>query len=221
MKSIQTTKRLTLGWAALFCIGIALLLYAGVELWRWYGASHNPNPIITTEEITHSVDEPDETPPVEACAAYTVPATQPRQIEIPAIGVSGCIQRVGIDQNGAIAVPNNIHLAGWYTKSAVPGGEGVSLIDGHVLGRYNDAIFANLNSVQPGDTIRIQMGDLEWREFAVLSRDIYTIEQTASEQLRQVEDAEHQLTLITCGGNWLPAEQTYDQRIVVRSKLIQ
>ena len=225
MKALSHKKPVPLWYGALqvllLLVGVGLLAYAGIEAWRWFTATHNPNPVITPEIVTYSTTEPDETPPVKACEEYAVPAGQPRQIDIPSIGASGCIQRVGIDQHNAIAVPNNIHLAGWYVDSATPGDVGVSLLVGHVLGRYNDAIFANLKNIQVGDTIRVQMGDASWREFRVLSRDMYSIEQTSREQLRHIDGVERQLTLITCGGTWLPAQQTYDQRIVVRSQLIQ
>lgn len=205
-------------WWLLILLSIGLLSFAAYGLWDWSNTTRGPEPVIAEDTITHSTDRPDETQPTQACADYRVPPSQPRQIEIPDLQVSGCIQKVGIDQHNAIAVPPNIHLAGWYTDSVLPGEPGVSVVVGHVLGRYNDAIFAQLSTLSVGDVFRIQFGDMSWKEFEVLSTDDYSVEQTATEQFRQLDDVERQLTLVTCGGTWLPDEETYDRRVVVRSE---
>lgn len=205
----------------LVLVGAGLLIFAAYGLWDWSDATRNPNPVIEDVTVTHSVDKPDETKPTQACEDYQVPPSQPRRIEIQSLGVDGCIQKVGIDQNNAIAVPTNIHLAGWYTGSALPGDSGVSIVVGHVLGRYNDAIFDSLGTLKEGDTFRIQFGDMSWKEFEVVSTDDYSIERTATEQFRQLDGVESQLNLVTCGGTWLPDENTYDRRVIVRSKAKQ
>ncbi len=202
----------------LIIVGLSAIVYAGFGALDWYRTTHNPKPVILPEVINFTDNKPDETPPTEACENYQVLASQPRLIELPTLNRQGCVQRVGVDQNNAVAVPTNIHLAGWFTGSVLPGEKGVSLIVGHVLGRFNDAIFVDLKDIKIDDIIRIQFGDKSWKEFKVVSKDSYTIEQTAREQLRQLDGVESQLTLITCGGTWLPKDQTFDHRVVVRAK---
>lgn len=183
--------------------------------------THLPNPEIPTEVITHETEEPDETPPIEACRDYAVDDHLPRQIELPSVGASGCIQRVGVAADNAIAVPTNIHLAGWYVGSAIPGQPGVSIVDGHVLGRYNDAIFARLGELQPDEKIRIQFGDKTWKEFSVVSVDSYSVKQASEEQYKALPDVDKQLTLVTCGGTFDRLSQTYDRRVIVRAGLVE
>ena len=202
----------------LFATG--LICFGAWGAWQWWQATHNPNPTILNRTITHSTNEPDETKP-HCDDSYQVPANQPRKIEIPNLKKSGCIQRVGIDQNKAMAVPTNIHVAGWYVNSAVPGEQGVSVIDGHVSGRYEqNAIFANIKDLQKGDVIKVQLGNKSWREFSVVSVDSYSVEQTAKEQMKQLDGVERQLTLITCGGNFDTNSQQYDERVVVRAEAL-
>jgi LPXTG-site transpeptidase (sortase) family protein len=198
-------------------LAFSLIAYSAWGFWQRYHASNNPNPVITTETVTHSSDTPDETTPY-CDDSYVVPADEPRKIQIPSIGVDGCIQKVGVDQNNAIAVPSNIHVAGWYTESVLPGAPGLSIIDGHVLGRYNDAIFANLKDLKNSDTIRIEMGDTSQREFVVDSVNVYSVEDTMSE-INKPFDGERRLALITCDGTYNAASSTYDKRIIVRAKL--
>lgn len=201
-------------------VALSLLGYGAWGLWRQYRATHNPSATILAATIVHSADDPDETPLTDECESYQVPTNEPRKIEITSIGVAGCIQRVGIDQHNQIAVPTNIHLAGWYTDSVVPGEKGVSVIDGHVLGRYSSAIFGRLGEVRPGDTVRIQRGDASWLAFSVVDVHRYSIDETMSHLLQPLEGTDAQVTLITCSGTYDSRAKTYDQRMIVRAKLL-
>lgn len=201
----------------LLVVAVGLISYGVWGLWQRYQVTHKPNVKITAEIITRSTATPEETkPPCDE--SYQVPGGAPRQIEIPSQSIQGCIQRVGTDQNGAIAVPNNVHLAGWYVNSVLPGEPGVSLIDGHVLGRYGDAIFKDLWLVREGDKVRVQLADLSWREFEVIEVLDLSIEETEQKMLEQKEGVAHQLTLITCTGAFDSDTQTYDRRVVVRAE---
>ena len=201
----------------LFVIGIGLVAYSAWGLWERHEATSNPHPVIPAEAVTQSTDKPDETPP-KCDDAYHVAAASPRKIEITSIGVDGCLQKVGIDQHNAIAVPSNIHLAGWFTESAIPGEKGLSIIDGHVLGRFNDAIFARLKELKQDETIRIQLGDLSYKTFIVQSVDSYEEKDTMNEVYKPF-DGERRLILITCDGTYNRAANSYDKRIVVRATL--
>lgn len=200
-------------------VAMSLIAYGIWGFWQRQQVTNNPNPVIPTDIVTNSTQIPDETKPY-CDDSYTVPRDTPRKIEISSIGVDGCIQRVGIDQHKAIAVPSNIHLAGWYTGSVLPGKKGLSIIDGHVLGRYNDAIFAQLKDLKKSDTIRIQLGDKSWREFSITSVDTYSVDKTMSEVYKPYE-GDSRLVLITCDGVYDPNNNSYDKRVVVRTKLIE
>lgn len=218
MKTRRRVQR-TVFSIAILALGLGLLAFGLYGFIKRYMVTHESNPTIPTEVVTQSTDTPSETPPIEACASYTVAANQPRQIDIPKLSKTGCIQRVGVDQNNAIAVPTNIHLAGWYTGSSLPSADGVTLIDGHVLGRYDDTIFAHLKDVQPGDEIKIQLGDKTWLTYDVRTINMYTIAETTKQQFKKLDGVRSQLTIITCGGTWLPQDKTYDKRVVVRAEL--
>lgn len=198
------------------------LIYVGAQgFFQGYKTTHNPSPKITKEVINYSTPQPDETKPTGACSNYEVSAKSPRSINIPSIGVNGCIQKVGVDKSNAVAVPNNLHLAGWFVNSPLPGDDGVSLIDGHVQGRYAAGIFKNIGKLIPGNTIKIEFGDRSWKEFEVVSVDSYPTEEAATEQLKKLDQVDKQLTLITCGGRFIAKENAYNQRVLVRSKLVE
>jgi LPXTG-site transpeptidase (sortase) family protein len=200
--------------------GCGLIAYGASGFLRQYIATHNPKPVIPAQAVTHSTDTPDETRPAGACVGHKASVQEPRKIDIPHLGISGCIQKVGIDQHKAIAVPSNIHVAGWYINSVPPGEKGLSIIDGHVRGRYNDAIFRDLHRLRSGDHFKIQMGDESWRQFEVVRVESYPLDKATTELFTRLDGAEHQLTLITCGGAYDSKTKTYDQRVIVRSRLI-
>jgi len=197
--------------------GMLLLTFALFELFSGYRATHGASPAIPKETLTRSTDRPDETP--VSGDGYRVAADQPRQIRIPSIATQGFIQKVGVDQHQAIAVPGNVHLAGWYTRSARPGDIGVSILDGHLQGRYADGIFKHLSELKAGDEIAIEFGDGSWRYFVVKHVDSFTVEEASSEQFRQLSDVDRQLTLITCSGVYDRASRQYDRRVIVRASL--
>jgi len=217
--SLRKNKRIV-AIVVILVIAASLICYGTWGIVQRYRATHGGDITIPSTTVTYSTDKPSETPPSVSCDPSNLEDNQPSKIELPSANISGCIQKVGIDQNGAIAVPSNIHLAGWYIGSVLPGEQGVSIIDGHVQGRYSSAIFTDLHKISPGEKIKIQFGSGTTREFEVVDVDNYTIEQTAKEQYRQLKDIDKQLTLITCGGEYISKTQSYNERLVIRARLL-
>lgn len=219
MVSLRKNRKRLTTVVVLLLAGV-LIIFGVMGLLRRYQATHNPAPTIPTQTVTYSTDKPDETPPGKACDTYKVAATEPRMIDLPSIGTSGCVQKVGLDQHNAIAAPTNIHVAGWYTRSMLPGQKGVSVIDGHLSGRYGPAIFANLEKLKPDDIVRVQFGDESWKEFAVISVDSYPVDTVMTKLFEPSADSKNQLNLITCDGAYDAGTKTYDKRVVVRTTLL-
>jgi len=199
-------------------IGVLLAGFGSLSLWQRYAATHRTADPAPQTVVSHSTDEPDETP--VSANAYTVPAGQPRQIIIPSANIRGFIQKVGTDQHNAIAAPNNVNLAGWYIQSAKPGDPGVSIIDAHVQGRYTPGVFKNLSKVRIGDTITVEYGDHSQRTFQVVKTDTLPVEAVSGEQYVKLPGVDRQLTLITCAGSFDKASGNYTSRTLVRAKLL-
>lgn len=185
----------------------------------------NPNPEIRIVSkdlvpvITYSVEIPEEEP---TSNGYTWQGStvDPKLITIPSINLSGYVINVGVDQNKEIAVPPNVHLAGWFVDSVRPGEKGLSIIDGHVDGLTVGGIFKNLNKLNKGDEIVIEMGSNDIYKYKV--KDIKTIplNEAAGVLFSQDPTIVSQLNLITCIGTYLDDQRTYDHRLVVISELI-
>ena len=209
-------SRLTAG--VLLLLSFGLIGIAASQLLKRHTATTGTAPLPDASiTITEDTSEPDEAAiPTDD---YQVPADQPRLIKIPAIAVSGPIQKVGITKDNSISVPSNITFAGWYTGSVKPGETGLSIIDGHVSGKYADGIFKHLANLKVGDTFIVEYGDKTQKNFEVI--DIKTLPESDSIAflLAKRDDVERQLNLITCGGKFNRDTQRYNDRTIVVAKL--
>lgn len=170
--------------------------------------------------VTYSTDTPDETKPA-GDYEWKGGANDPKKITIPELEIEGFIQNVGVDQRAEIAVPNNIHLAGWFVNSVRPGDKGLSIIDGHLNGPRLDGVFASLEKVKIGDRFWVEFGDSSRRAFAV--RDVQTVDLDAAADVlySQNPSIHNQLNLITCGGTYDRNARLYDKRVIVVSEFIK
>jgi len=174
----------------------------------------------STAIITEDVQEPEEKRP-DMTQEYSVPAEQPRSIIIPSIGTDGFVQKVGLTSKNAVAVPNNIHVAGWYINSVVPGAEGLSIIDGHVSGKYENGVFYYLKKLKKGDVFQIEFGDKSLKTFEVVDTKQMAESESAEFLFEKNNEIREQLNLITCGGNFNKDSQQFADRVVVVSRLVQ
>jgi hypothetical protein len=203
----------------LVLVGLGLLTSFALRAVDWYSTTHIYSLPPASSVVTHSSTTPSEAPIDTRTAAYKVAADQPRLLEIPTLGIHSFIQQVRIDQHQAIATPNSASMTGWYTGSARPGDVGVSIIDGHVLGRFRPAVFANLHKLAPSDAISVSFGNGRVTSFSVIKVEHYSLEDATSHLFQQIPGVERQLVLITCGGAFNRATSTYDERVLVYAKL--
>lgn len=168
--------------------------------------------------ITTSTDQPDETKPGNDFNWQGRPE-DPKYIRIPAVGIEGYIQNVGVDQHQQVAVPNNVHMAGWFVESVRPGERGLSIIDGHVTGPSTDGIFKNLAGARPGDTYTIEFGNGTIKEFEILAITEVPAPKAAAQVFSQNPTQSHQVNLVTCGGAFDKTANAYENRVIVSSKL--
>lgn len=206
--------------ALLVLVALGLLAYAGMIALDWYKYTHGVAPApVPGQTITTSDATPDERS-VDPAATYNVPADQPRSITIDKINLSGFIQRVGVDKNNNIGVPTSVGYAGWFVRSAKPGDAGLSVIDGHVSGRYAAALFKRLPELRVGDSFAVEFGDRSIRNFAVVATSTLPASEAGQFVLEKRGDIDRQLNLITCEGVFNKHTQQYDKRLIIVAKRI-
>jgi LPXTG-site transpeptidase (sortase) family protein len=146
---------------------------------------------------------------------YTVPADQPRYIEIPAIGVKARVMSVGVTSSGNVASPTNVNDTAWYDGSAKPGQDGEVFINGHT-GFGVSAVFNNLPKLKAGDQITIEMGDGTKYNYKVTEVAVNKVSDVDMNKVLSVPSGAKQgLSLMTCTGTYNYRTQSSDERAVV------
>ena len=209
-------------WRWLLATGLVLTVVAIVVV-VCLVVNNRQIPTLTdkVEVVTHSTDTPSEQKPGSSYT-WRGSANDPKKIVMPTAGIDAFIQNVGVDQNNQIAVPNNIHIAGWFVDSVRPGHKGLSIIDGHVDGRTaNEGVFAALNTLNKGDEFTVEMGSGRVLRYHVSKVTTVATDEAASVLYSQNPSITSQLNLITCTGTYLKDQKTYDRRTIVASELMQ
>lgn len=204
-----------------YVAGFVLVLIACGLVIALTQSSSNPSKGDQPDIVTHSTDQPDEQKPGPDYN-WVGASNDPKKIIIPSVGIDGFVQKVGVDQNNQIAVPNNVHMAGWFIDSVRPGEKGLSIIDAHLDGRINaEALFSTLPSVKQNDAITVEFGDGSQKVFIVSEMHEVGLNEASSVLFSQNPTATNQLNLITCVGTYDKAANTYDKRFIVYAQLKQ
>lgn len=141
----------------------------------------------------------------------TVPA--PTRVTIPVIDAELSVVPTGVTQDGAMEIPDDPRIAGWYRFGPGPTTDsGATVLSAHIDSRERVGPLARLSEVSPGDEVVVTTGDEEVR---------YVIERVDSYPKTVIDlDAVFDRTgaprlhLVTCGGAWDPAAGSYEDNII-------
>jgi sortase (surface protein transpeptidase) len=145
-------------------------------------------------------------------------ASPPLRLQVPAIDVDSAVQDLGLDDEGAMEVPDGGFPAGWYTGSPTPGSIGPAVLAGHVDWAGAPGVFAGLHRLQPGDEVQVTRADGTTAVFRVsrverVAKDAFPTEAVYG-------DLDHAgLRLITCGGTFDRLAGHYRDNVVVYAEL--
>ncbi|MGC4880932.1 class F sortase [Micromonospora sp. DT43] len=145
----------------------------------------------------------------------------PTTIEIPRIGVHAPVMSLGTNPDGTVQVPplEQADRAGWYEPGASPGETGNAVIVGHVdSAKLGPAVFFDLGSLVPGDTITVQRADGQPATFRVDSVKSYPKTSFPTELVYGPNDRPG-LRVVTCGGQFDEAARSYEDNVVVFATL--
>ena len=153
-------------------------------------------------------------------AEYSVAPDKPRYLYIDKLSISKArIVEVGINTKGQMATPYSIYDAGWYTGSKLPGNSGTTVLNGH-NGAGAKGIFKNLNTLAPGDLIKIEMGDAKtylYRVYDNVEIKLSEADKKMASMMVSPVDGEESITIISCSGEYSLKQKTYLSRQFVRA----
>lgn len=225
----RTKKLLLLGLSLVLLCGMMIIMVVvkfpllRATIGKQWGKPPPPTPVVTEEPrdvVTDLTGTPVEDPPGPTYK-WKGRATDPKYIKLPTVGVEAYVQAVGIDKNQQIAVPNNIHVAGWFVESARPGENGLSIIDGHVDGTSVGGVFRKLVQLKQDDQFTIEFGNGTVKTFKVIRVTAVDLNKAADVLFSQDSKIKSQLNLITCGGTYDKKNKTYNQRIIVEASFVE
>jgi len=152
-----------------------------------------------------------------AALAPQVPSLQPKaagwRLVIPRIGLEAPIERVGLDERGAMASPGNLDSVGWFKQGPSPGQPGDAVIAGHLGVPRQPGVFKDLRLLRPGDAIIVIWPDGRRVEFQVAASESLPLD--AHPPGVFAETGPPRLSLITCAGAWDRRQATYSERLIV------
>lgn len=182
-------------------------------------AAAAPTPSIASAAPTPVADAPTstQTPTPSATpspSAVTYPV--PRRVRIPAIDVATRVVPVGIDENEALEVPEDVRLVGWYDLGVPPGADrGSAVLVAHRDSRtQGHGVFYDLGRLDVGDRVTVRNDAGEDLTYSVVSRESILKKRLPYEELFAV-DGPPRLTLISCGGYYDPDNGGYQDNVVV------
>ncbi|KPC85218.1 sortase [Streptomyces sp. NRRL WC-3753] len=147
---------------------------------------------------------------------------RPQRLEVPELGIEAPVVARGLDAEGAIEPPpfDQPGSVGWYAAGVTPGAAGTALMVGHVDTETRPAVFYELSTLEPGETIRVVRDGDGTAEFTVddvqvLTRDGFDAQQAFGPR----DTSRSELRLITCGGTFDRATDSYTANVVVSAYL--
>lgn len=167
------------------------------------------------ESETVSVSEPIE-PVYGSSSQGVIPVT----VEIPAIDVKADVTEVGLEDSGAMEVPEDGDLVGWFNRGVKPGATGNAVLAGHVDDRSGPAIFFDLKDLKIGDEIIITDEDGTVLTFQVKDREVYPYDDAPISKVFGPSSSRN-LNLITCTGEFDRDQGTHRERLVLFTELVE
>ncbi|WP_329122411.1 class F sortase [Streptomyces sp. NBC_01353] len=158
------------------------------------------------------------TPPVDPLPA-PLARSRPTGLAVPAITIEAPVLGLGLDSSGRLGTPpaDDPRIVGWYKDGPAPGERGTAIVVGHRDTRTGPAIFLNLDSLTPGNTVRVARADGRVAVFTVDKVRTYTKEQFPDREVYG-STGRPELRLLTCGGSFHP-KTGYESNIVVYAHL--
>lgn len=176
------------------------------------------------EEIASQVDEnankPEEENQADSNKSEITPPLKgiiPTRIQIPAINVDANVKPYGLDESGAMAVPEDGETVAWFEPGTKPGAKGNAVLAAHVDDYTGPAIFFYLKDLEVGDEIIVEDGD-QTLTFVVTGKEAYPYNEAPIRTIFGPANNQ-QLNLITCTGLYDRKTNNHQERLVIYSQL--
>jgi sortase (surface protein transpeptidase) len=142
----------------------------------------------------------------------------PVRIDIPRIGVTSSLDRLGRARDKTVEVPTRWEVAGWYAAGTRPGDPGSAVILGHVDSKRGPAVFFRLRELRRGDEIDVARADGSTIRFMVERVAQYDKQRFPTDEV-YYPTLTPALRLVTCGGEFDATVGHYRSNVIVFATL--
>ncbi len=153
-------------------------------------------------------------PTVLASATSTSPFV-PARLKVPSLGIDAKVEEVGRRADGSMGTPADFMNVGWWGEGSKPGAPGNAVFDGHVNNALTKpGVFAHLSQITKGDYITVSDAEGHTLVYEVSEVTLYDTDRAPLAAIF-AKVGPSQLVLITCDGEWVQDEHSFDKRLVV------
>ena len=146
-------------------------------------------------------------------------APPPRRLTVERIGVDIDLIELGLERDGALQVPEDAAVPGWYRGSAAPGDGGPAVLVGHVDSYEGPGIFFRLRELVPGDRVTVTRVDGSVVTFEVYGAETVAKDAFPTDRVYGATDGA-ELRLLTCGGAFDREARSYTDNVVVYARQV-
>lgn len=145
----------------------------------------------------------------------------PTRVAVPGADIDLPVVPTAVDEEGAMAIPSGSRVAAWYRFGPGAGAEsGAAVVAAHVSSRTDGrGPFARLAALEPGARVELSTED------GVVAYEVVSVEQVAKLSLDTAtlfdRTGEHRLHLVTCGGRYDAARNSYEDNVVVVARVVR
>lgn len=148
-----------------------------------------------------------------APGSFDVTASAPVQLIVPSIKLKSNVIPIEVDKNGTLDPPADVHIVGWWKRSAKPGaGKGQTVITGHTV-HSGGGVMNKVGTLEPGARVQVRTGE------ATLNYKVTAVKVYSRKQVVKYADAlfgqgeeRGRLVLITCT-DW--KDGVYQSNVIV------
>lgn len=153
--------------------------------------------------------------PAAQAQASTTGAIVPARLKVPALGIDAKVEEVGTRTDGAMGTPADFMNVGWWGEGQKPGEPGNAVFAGHVNNALTQAgVFAHLGQINKGDYVTVSDAEARTKIYEVVEISSYEADKAPLARIFASSGPSH-LVLITCEGEWVANERSFDKRLVV------
>ena len=136
----------------------------------------------------------------------------PTGLAIDALDVADApVVPVGVKDDGEMEVPGAAEV-GWYGFGSRPGDDGAAVLAAHVAYDGVDGVFRHLDHLEEGDALTVSFADGSRRPFMVTAVEQYDKSDLPADVWAR--SGPPRLVLITCGGDFDSAADSYEDNVV-------